>query len=155
MHKPNQEISFSHLICKSRKQHLRFPLRNWREQVQKQPPQRGSPFAAHLIPRHFLSHQQGPSGERDEKGADGQMPLLDKFSPQVCQWLQSCQVWLCIWVCVNPDKEKEAPVPGTEASDCQMRAEILCLWYRLGQLTSISYFKISLNLHFMCASFQL
>ena len=38
---------------------------------------------------------------------------------------------------------------------CQVKAAILCLWYRLEQLTSVRHFKISLNLHFMCASFQL
>lgn len=26
----------------------------------------------------------GSAGERDEQGTDGQMPLLDKFGPQVC-----------------------------------------------------------------------
>jgi hypothetical protein len=36
-----------------------------------------------------------------------------------------------------------------------MRVASSCLWYRLEQLTSISCFKISLNLHFMSASFQL
>lgn len=39
----------------------------------------------------------GPAGEQDEQGTDGQMPLLDKFGPQVCPWLGSCLVWLCSW----------------------------------------------------------
>lgn len=46
----------------------------------------------------FAQPLASPSGERDEQGADGQMPLLDEFGPQVCQCLESSRVQLCVGV---------------------------------------------------------
>lgn len=159
-HPPNQEINFSHLTCKPRKQCWEVLSGNWSQPGPEWPLHlcsafRSSPdFRACSLP---ATQQGGPSGERDEQGADGQMPLLDEFGPQVCPQLGSCLVWLCNWGSIdNPGKEAaSSPACWHEGPNRQMRAASSCLWYRLKQLTSISYFKISLNLHFMCASSQL
>ena len=67
---------------------------------------------AHLASIRFLSCQPRPSGERDERGADGPMSLLDRFGPQVCQRTGSGQTGLCAEV-RSPPRGRQEPAPAS------------------------------------------
>lgn len=158
-HTPNQEINFSHLNCKPRKQCREVLLGTGASQVQSDRCICAMPFAAHLISRHSLCHPQGTIwGERwaRSRWTDATSGWVWSTSVSVAWKLPGLAVQ---WGSIDkPGKEggrRKLSRCWHEGPDHQMRAASSCLWYRLEQLTSISYFKISLNLHFMCASSQL
>lgn len=160
-HPPNQEINFSHLTCKPRKQCWEVLSGNWSQPGPEWPLHLCSAF--HSSPDFqacsLPATQQGVGPIWEERWAGS------RWTDATSGWVRSTSVsaaWKLLGLAVqwgsidNPGKEGESsPACWHEGPDRQMRAASSCLWYRLKQLTSISYFKISLNLHFMCASSQL